>query len=729
MVVCDNSDTMNKKTHLAASLCGFVLLSGFAHAAELKIKLRKESNVQEVLVDLTPEGIKLEAEYTAMLNSLRAEIQKQIPAVDDAKQAALIELLKAELGSQKELAAVDKSLRISRQSEDNYNALVEKLRSAPSLVTAAEKKLQEVIALPDSDPAKTKLVEDQQKKLENAKQQLEKLPADVAKAKTTFENAAAIQAELMKQVEAAEKTSMQAKVETRKALDSLGFGGILASNKLDTKLAQFAVLSEGHPRFLAQFAQESPANKKLLDQLLADTPLMLQMLVADGAKWGKYGEAMEIHQSILKASPKAKEGVLGRMAVATSLVHAVPMPKRVNGSPKEYTETIDPLQRYLSYEKAFLAGELDPAFKDLTTWELTFVIDSEDPDEAHVWCREMMRSYRPDLIQRDYNDLRYSQAVDAEIQYTSSFVKEDRPELMFMQNVLSNGGICGRRAFFGRFALKSFGIPTLARPEPGHATLVQWTPDGWLTYLGGDFGNRARVPPYGADMHFVATTQARENETEFMKVKRAQWIGDVMGETKVYGMRDPKVLPKIWYAAAMIEQDRIANGKRPNRINPYKVPSPTAEAPAAERTVSVDSDGVITIPAVATKIPADNVASAAWGKHNAVSFAESNLGGMQLIYSRYGGTQLLEYRFEAPNAGKYQLTSRMASSRWDMSLLVSANGAEPVAMEIPFKAGLWATSEPILLELKSGSNTLTFARPEDMRKGVAIKDFTLTPVK
>jgi hypothetical protein len=187
------------------------------------------------------------------------------------------------------------------------------------------------------------------------------------------------------------------------------------------------------------------------------------------------------------------------------------------------------------------------------------------------------------------------------------------------------------------------------------------------------------------------------------------------------------VVPKIWYAAAIIEQDRIANGKRPHRMNPYKVPSPTVPAPVAESAASVNSAGVITIPAVATKIPEDNVARAAWGSHNAVSFAESNLGGMQLIFSRYGGTQVLEYKFDAPKAGKYQLTSRMASSRWDMSLLVSANGAEPVEMEIPFKSGLWASSEPVLVELKAGSNTLTFARPEDMRKGFSVKDFTLTP--
>jgi hypothetical protein len=49
-------------------------------------------------------------------------------------------------------------------------------------------------------------------------------------------------------------------------------------------------------------------------------------------------------------------------------------------------------------------------------------------------------------------------------------------------------------------------------------------------------------------------------------------------------------------------------------------------------------------------------------------------------------------------------------------------------MEIPFKTGLWETGKPVIVELKAGSNTLTFARPEDMRKGFSFKDFTLTPV-
>ena len=80
-------------------------------------------------------------------------------------------------------------------------------------------------------------------------------------------------------------------------------------------------------------------------------------------------------------------------------------------------------------------------------------------------------------------------------------------------------------------------------------------------------------------------------------------------------------------------------------------------------------------------------------------------------------------------AGKYELTSRMTSSRWDMSLLVSVNDASPVTMAIPFNSGLWDTSKPVTINLKAGSNTLVIARSQDMRKGIAIKDFTLTPVK
>ena len=55
---------------------------------------------------------------------------------------------------------------------------------------------------------------------------------------------------------------------------------------------------------------------------------MKQMVIADGAKNGKYGQAMKIYTDIQKASTKAKTGVLQRLALAISLEHAVPVPQR-----------------------------------------------------------------------------------------------------------------------------------------------------------------------------------------------------------------------------------------------------------------------------------------------------------------------------------------------------------------------------------------------------------------
>jgi hypothetical protein len=119
------------------------------------------------------------------------------------------------------------------------------------------------------------------------------------------------------------------------------------------------------------------------------------------ARSGKYGQAMKIYTDIQKASPKAKDGVFQRLAMATCLAHAVPIERRVEGGvrpadePKSY---IDPVQRYLSFEKWYEAGELHKGFKDLNVWNLRRVVDCIDPDEIMAWGRQMLHTLRPDCI-------------------------------------------------------------------------------------------------------------------------------------------------------------------------------------------------------------------------------------------------------------------------------------------------------------------------------------------
>ena len=309
--------------------------------------------------------------------------------------------------------------------------------------------------------------------------------------------------------------------------------------------------------------ENDPENAKLIEQLLANEPLMVQMLVADGPTAGKFGMAMKIYADIQKASPKAKEGIFQRLAVAVSLAHAVPIMKQVpsadddadvsdptDSSANDASKLIDPVKRYLSYEKWYLDGELDQGFKDLSVWSLTMVVNGEEPDEVHVWGHQMLNNLRPDCIPNHGDTSVYVEVVDKEIRYSSASYKSDLPERQFMENILANGGICGRRAFFGRFILRAFGIPTAARKQPEHATLGHWHPDGWLTSLGeGRWGKGARsfysamndnrTKPYGADVNFLASTQARENATAFMWDKTAPVVIELKAGKNVLKFHGP----------------------------------------------------------------------------------------------------------------------------------------------------------------------------------------------
>lgn len=57
-----------------------------------------------------------------------------------------------------------------------------------------------------------------------------------------------------------------------------------------------------------------------------------------------------------------------------------------------------PVERYRSYEKAYLAGELDPSFAGQSVWGLRMVVTYTVPGETKAWGREMIRNYRRDLV-------------------------------------------------------------------------------------------------------------------------------------------------------------------------------------------------------------------------------------------------------------------------------------------------------------------------------------------
>lgn len=675
-------------------------------------------------VPLTETGQKLEAQYAEQLKALKDEIIKVLPTVNEREKAAYMKARDAEKAAEAKMNAAQKNMgKIGRAAGAVGHAKGKWIGGAEKGIAETQAKLKKATTEAEREALREELA----KWRKNKQDGLDALKERQA----VYDKVKAQEPELIKNLDDAKNAFTQAKADTLKALAGLNLESFLTSDKLDPKLVKFAVLYEGTPYGLAAFAQQGKEHERLIAQLLADTDLMMQMGVADGAAGGKYGQAMKIHTDIQKASDKARDGVLQRLALAVSLEHAVPVVQRSAKSETDAPKTVDPVKRYLSYEKAYLDGELDPAFKNLTVWNLRLVVDGEEPDEISSWGRQMLRDYRPDHISmKDYR-WRYVAAVRTEVRYGSQYNKYDKPELQFFQNILSNGGVCGRRAFFGRFILRAFGVPTTARPSPGHAALAHWTPEGWVVCLGGGWGVGTTKMRYSKDLDFLATTQARENDKAFLQVKRAQWIGDVLGEKQVFGLHD-KAKPDFWYGVSLYTQQGIvekakavalaAVGEELGEANESEVKAPVADVTLkqADKTITVGRDGVITIPAAACSKPTKST-----GK---IIFMDSFNGGKQLHYSRVGSPQDFEYTFDAPKAGKYLLSAQVASPSWGQNLLVAVNDAnEPTEIKLPQTTGLWEKTGSVEIQLTKGKNVLHFSRSGENIRGLSIKEFTLAP--
>jgi len=670
-------------------------------------------------VDLTRKGKALEVRYAKQLEALRVRIRCALPKVGKRKRTDYLAARKAEKTAESNLKAAKKAVGEIRTAQALVSHAKGKwIGGADKGIAKAKAMLRKAKTRAERDAARKELVKWQDNRKAGV-QALEKRQAALDKVKRK-------EPKMLRALGAAKDAVVRSEKRTMEAIQALGLTSFLSSDELDDRLAKFVVLSEATPRGLAAFAQQGNAEEALLEKLLADSDLMLQMVVADGARDGKYGRAMQIYEAIRTASPKARHGTLQLLALAIGLEHAVPVPQRNAKAATNAPSTVDPVARYLHYEKAFLDNELDPGFGDLSVWDYRMVVDGNEPDDTLAWGRKMLRNYRPDQIYTSDARWRYVAAVRTEIRYGSQDNKYDRPDLQFFQNILMNGGVCGRRAFFGRFILRAFGVPTTARPQRGHAALVHRTPAGWVVCLGARWGSGWTKTRYGKDLDFLATTQAREDRSAYLGVKRAQWIGDVMGEQRVFGFLEGN--PGFWYGVSLYLQRGIIEKRKAVTLpaagevteSRMKYAIEAATVTDDDRRIVVDRHGGITIPAIACSKPTKSTRK--------ILFMPSNLGGKQLHYSRTGRPRDFEYTFDAPAAGKYLLTARVVTPSWKQHLLVSANGKEPVDMALPHTVGLWGVTKPIGVELVKGRNVLRFRHESDgYPKGFSVREFTLSP--
>ncbi len=512
--------------------------------------------------------------------------------------------------------------------------------------------------------------------------------------------------------------------------------GFLASDALDGPLMRAAILSRGTPQGLAEFAQQGEAEAKLIEKLLGDEPLMRQVLEAGGANGGEYGEMMQVYTAILEASERAREPgtIFQRLALGTA-IHMPWLTGKdkgiVPGIMYSSQDTIDQVSRYLHYEKAYLDGELDPAFKDMNTWECRFITDDPYSNEDLAWVRHMIRTYRPDHVSTPDYKWRYVRIVKSDVPYISP---TDDPSLGSpAQQHIALGGICGRRAYFGRLAGRAFGIPCRASTQTGHGAMCHWTPDGWVICFGANWSVAWCGPQGGLD--FLLDSQAREFTDDYKKVVRAQWIGDALGEKAVnIGPGQVGTGGGFWAGLAYCKKQAIvkdAEVKALELMGGMKLGESDElmgdevgaeiEIPEKAKEIVVESDGSLIIPAVACSSPKKS--------SDRILFMENGTGGYQLHYSRLGQQpELVKYRVEVPAAGDYELAAEVSTVAPKQQILIRLNREEPAPFDLPFTKGAWETTEPLKVSLAEGRNTISITARAPNR-GVSINGFRLTPVK
>lgn len=505
---------------------------------------------------------------------------------------------------------------------------------------------------------------------------------------------------------------------------------LLSSSHLDDQLSEASVIAEATPRGLAVFAQKSKANEFLIRSMLADPVLMKQMQMADGARNCNYGLTMQIYEAIQHASPLASKGIFKRLALATALIQQPSMPVWDD-------HKFDAVARYMNFQNAYLAKELDPVFPTLTAWECRFVVNDPFPNREISWFRKMMMNYAPAyVLSRHYIDI-----VHTDVGYIRSPRWGTFPGTMAEQ-IVEGGGECGPRAWYGRLAERAFGIPAWGVKQRGHAALTRWTRRGWVTRFSAGWDWIWWKGTSG--INFYLESQARRYPADFMKVLRAKWIGSVLGEQTP----DPRLLGTggFWFAIANSQERAIIASGKPPHVTPsdarlVDLYGPTLAqklrqvhiAPSATQ-VSVNNFGVITIPAVAFK-------KARWRKGKNVGSiipSKSFSCGMQLYYQigQASGNkhQPIEYRVNAPAAGKYELVAEVDSVKPPENMLVAVNhGKANFNMIVPWTAGMWQETKPITVTLAQGKNTLTFDKGKSdaysakFIYALSIKKFILTP--
>jgi hypothetical protein len=591
------------------------------------------------------------------------------------------------------------------------------------------------------------------KELEGACRAVQRAEKAGKEAQQTMEKAKKEKPVNQKKVDAAKREVEKAKKALEEAMDKCQkvpveildekFLKHYLSDDFDDKdLITYLIITQSTPKKLADWCEQNDGNaKQLLEFLRKGDWLKRQFVQAGGAKKGNYPIAVQIFRNLQnlqnnkQQSQDSKDPVLRRLALAVALELADP--PVLFGDNKQ---RVDPPKRYVHYEEAYLLGELDPAFAQFSVWEMRQIVNSDATEEELAWGRQSLRNYRPDLAINKDCKWRYCMIVRTDVDYTApDWYKKTRS----YDQILSGGGKCGPRAWYGRFICKAFGIPTWGVRQQGHAAMSRWTESGWVTNLGAGFQWSWWEDQGGSDflLETQARTACRTEEAYMKKVLRLEWLGFLQKENAKSVRRDGLPSPDcLWWTLSMMQRKRLAHGSdcKHQKISPRGAAcgSNNLVRNLSDRTGSCKSNpGAISrdTSSGAIFIPADACSSPDKGNKK-VSFMKSFSGGQQLFLKE---DAVVEYTLPAKlvaETRKYKLICCVCTAHrkeQPVQLTVNHNDKQTSStIKLPYTMGFWEDTEPVAVELGGRCAKiikLSLARPKQ-KFGFSLREIKLVPL-
>lgn len=247
--------------------------------------------------------------------------------------------------------------------------------------------------------------------------------------------------------------------------------------------------------------------------LLGNREALQTLLTSGDAADGRWADASDILCRIIASDARAKSGVPLRIATATALTFASPVISFADKRP------IAPLPRYEAYRDWDASGQLFSSFRNLTAWEMRYVVGSWAREEELVWARNAIRQ---DLKSRD----RVSDAAfmvpytefnkrGVSIQDEKNFY-DSKP--ITLQLIVEYGAVCGGISKFGTAMCQAFGVPAMPVGQPGHCAFI-WQKSTRAWAINNDISGWAESSrhdgihtPWGNPAWFVPLMQASQRD-------------------------------------------------------------------------------------------------------------------------------------------------------------------------------------------------------------------------